>query len=172
MTLTNLQHGRLVAFFSDITCGESCWQAREDVCRCSCGGKNHGINLRGEDAVRTAKIGGCRYELVAVGTHSELIDEGARLTAEAWLAQGRTNDSSGQPYARTDLFWFHEGAEKPKGWIEWHHLKGSGDLYCVKYASLPQCLKWQELAYFDIGTESDRYRSNAAILWRRADLEK
>ena len=29
------------------TCNEACWEAREDVCRCSCGGANHGIYRHG-----------------------------------------------------------------------------------------------------------------------------
>ena len=32
------------------TCGEACWWAKEDVCRCKCGGVNHGI-LKGADGV-------------------------------------------------------------------------------------------------------------------------
>lgn len=59
----------ILAFLSEATCGEACWEAREDVCRCSCGGKNHGC-LRAVDGVRpprTAKIDGFRYELKAVG---------------------------------------------------------------------------------------------------------
>lgn len=58
----------LLAFLSEATCGEACWEAREDVCRCSCGGKNHGC-LRSKDGVRptrNAKIDGYRYELKAV----------------------------------------------------------------------------------------------------------
>ncbi len=27
-------------------CGFACWEAREDVCRCSCGGRNHGISRK------------------------------------------------------------------------------------------------------------------------------
>src|ERR1039458_5266697 len=59
----------IVAFLSEATCGEPCWEAREDVCRCSCGGKNHGC-MRTADGIRptrTAKIDGYRYELKAVG---------------------------------------------------------------------------------------------------------
>jgi hypothetical protein len=59
----------LVAFLTEATCGDACWHAVEDVCRCSCGGKNHGC-LRTEDGIRptrTSKIDGFRYELKAVG---------------------------------------------------------------------------------------------------------
>ena len=59
----------IVAFLSEATCGEPCWEAREDVCRCSCGGKNHGC-MRTADGIRptrNAKIDGYRYELKAVG---------------------------------------------------------------------------------------------------------
>lgn len=56
------------------TCGFACWEAREDVCRCSCGGKNHGV-LRHAGAVqpqRTAKIDGYLYKLEAVGARREV----------------------------------------------------------------------------------------------------
>jgi hypothetical protein len=49
------------------TCGDACWHAREEVCRCSCGGRNHGIlTTGGARPQRTARIEGQLYELVAV----------------------------------------------------------------------------------------------------------
>lgn len=50
------------------TCGDACWHAREDVCRCSCGGKNHGIlcGTHGEQPERTSRKDGRVYKLVAV----------------------------------------------------------------------------------------------------------
>lgn len=49
------------------TCGFACWQAHEDVCRCSCYGANHGIMREGgAQPKRTAKIKGEFFELVAV----------------------------------------------------------------------------------------------------------
>jgi len=30
--------------FALTACGPACWEAREEVCRCSCGGVNHGIH--------------------------------------------------------------------------------------------------------------------------------
>lgn len=56
------------------TCGESCWAAQEDICRCSCGGRNHGV-LRTSDGSRperTSKINGIMYRLIAVGTMHEI----------------------------------------------------------------------------------------------------
>jgi hypothetical protein len=59
----------LVAFLTNATCGEACWQAREDVCRCSCGGRNHGCMRTADGArpTRNSKIDGIRYELKAIG---------------------------------------------------------------------------------------------------------
>lgn len=59
----------LAAMLTEHTCGEACWEAREDVCRCKCGGKNHGC-MRSPDGKRpdrTAKIDGYHYILRAVG---------------------------------------------------------------------------------------------------------
>lgn len=174
--LDRVRTANLVSFFSDITCGEGCWSAKEDVCRCECGGKNHGIHLRGETAIRACRINGYRYELVSVGKHGDLMNEGSRLTAESWLEAGAINKAYGErpdrPYTREDLFWNDDGVEKPAGWIGFHHLKGGGSKYAVKYATLSQCLKWKELEYFGVADERDRYQANAAILWRRADLER
>lgn len=59
------------------TCGEMCWRAAEQVCRCSCGGRNHGIALRmgqgqAEQPVRTRKIDGIMYRLASVGTYADM----------------------------------------------------------------------------------------------------
>lgn len=49
------------------TCGDACWHAREEICRCSCGGANHGILNRGGAAPkRTCKIDGQFYELAGI----------------------------------------------------------------------------------------------------------
>ena len=64
----------LLAILTEATCGFSCWHAKEEICHCSCGGKNHGCMKTGdrEQPTRTARIDGKMYELVAVGTHNEL----------------------------------------------------------------------------------------------------
>jgi hypothetical protein len=62
------------AILTSTTCGEGCWYAREQVCRCSCGGKNHGCLLDGsaERPARTSKIHGTLYQLSAVGRYGDL----------------------------------------------------------------------------------------------------
>lgn len=74
----------LISILTDQTCGEACWHAREEICRCSCGGANHGcLRVEGADQpVRTCKIAGERYELAAVGWYGELADK-ALLMNEA-----------------------------------------------------------------------------------------
>ncbi len=56
-------------------CDFGCWEAQEDVCRCICGGKNHGVMVRGEKAGiagslkhQMKRLNGI-YELVAVGDY-------------------------------------------------------------------------------------------------------
>lgn len=57
----------LRAISTGSTCGDMCWHAREDTCRCSCGGANHGILLVGDKRPqRTCKIDGAFYELVGI----------------------------------------------------------------------------------------------------------
>jgi len=59
---------RAYAIVTDQTCGEACWHAREDVCRCACGGKNHGIlrSQNGQQPVRTRRIASHMYQMLAV----------------------------------------------------------------------------------------------------------
>lgn len=57
----------LQAIMTGSTCGFHCWQAHEEVCRCSCNGANHGIlRMGGLQPKRTAKIDGQFYELAAI----------------------------------------------------------------------------------------------------------
>lgn len=63
-----LDYSRRKATMIGHTCGIACWTAQEDICRCSCGGINHGV-LRSEGGiqpVRSKKIQGIFYELHSV----------------------------------------------------------------------------------------------------------
>ena len=58
---------------TDATCGDACWHAREDICRCSCAGANHGV-LRSNGAAqpnRTRRIKVNIYEMAAVESAAE-----------------------------------------------------------------------------------------------------
>ena len=50
------------------TCGDACWYAKEDTCRCSCIGANHGIlKVDGaERPSRTRRVKQDRFDLIAV----------------------------------------------------------------------------------------------------------
>lgn len=79
----------LFGILTETTCGEACWHAREDVCRCSCGGKNHGI-LCGPNGIqpkRMAKIAGCMYALEAVGLYDELYPKAVEINRQAGFKQ-------------------------------------------------------------------------------------
>lgn len=68
-----LEVGMITGFLTGHTCGDACWHARDLVCHCSCGGRNHGIFSRGgSQPIRTAKIGGDMYQLVEVGPCREI----------------------------------------------------------------------------------------------------
>lgn len=171
--LTRIETARIVAFFTDQTCGEACWSAREEVCRCECGGRNHGINKRGQNGVRASKINGYRYELMAVGKYPELLAEVEKIIRAGWIEDGTAKLIDGQyyhpRYGRTidtpfsDTDWFQSGYVHPT-----EYNKGGGQ-YVLKYASLAQCIRWPELEYFGIADDRDRYNAKAAILWRRED---
>ena len=56
-----------MAILTGSTCGDACWHAHEDVCRCSCYGKNHGILTQGGTApIRNSKVQGEFFELVSI----------------------------------------------------------------------------------------------------------
>lgn len=121
------------------TCGEACWHAIEEVCHCSCGGRNHGI-LRGggERPKRTCKIQGTWYELHAIGPMPEIKRECHALRKEA---QDGEYDSF---YQKVMVYY----DSKP------------GDLYHCKSASGNQ-LKWAEVR--------DMQLPFPYILWKRIE---
>ena len=76
-----------VSIVTTATCGDGCWHAREDVCRCSCGGRNHGILCRGGAMPkRTSRADQSLYELVAVIP--------GRGEGEAWIDAIKRTDAA------------------------------------------------------------------------------
>ena len=130
----------MLALLTEATCGEACWCATEDVCRCSCGGRNHGC-LRGAHGVRptrTAKIDGYRYELAAVG---EVGAEASRLIEAA----GKYAGHGGYTY-----YWRETDKGSPVR---------------VKCATRAQIAAWPELASY----RENKPWESTYILWVRCD---
>ena len=129
------------------TCGEACWEAREDVCRCSCGGANHGIlrTANGIQPVRSRKLQGFMYHLLAVESANggcraesmEPIDDQARSVIEAAENAGR---------------WRHSYCTLP------------GEPIKVKSANESEVNRWPELAAWR------GRRSRPIVSWIRSDF--
>ncbi len=89
----------LMATLTGTTCGAACWTAAEDICRCSCGGANHGCLGRGESQPqRMAKIDGHRYILAAIGVYDDRLEDRANefnrdhgVQYWRWSAKARDN---------------------------------------------------------------------------------
>ena len=131
----------IAAFLTETTCGEACWRACEDVCRCSCGGKNHGC-LRGEDGTRperTAKIDGFRYKLAAVG---DVAGEAKRINRAT--PRGQKGNYT--------YFWFDTDAGAPAR---------------VRPATDAQLASWPELASYQEAIAAVKARGECAAVWLR-----
>lgn len=138
----------LAAIMTNATCGEMCWEAREDVCRCSCGGKNHGcMKSDGPRPERTAKIQGDRYKLKAIGGQFDL----SKQAYEINLAAGEN---------------FRFAAES-------HDPMCAGIPAKLRAASDAQ-MKWAELVPFQVKlfTEENgtvHYKDKPYLLWAKEE---
>ena len=140
----------LTAIMTDQTCGDACWHAREDICRCSCGGRNHGIlrTADGERPVRTRKLQGFIYELLAVETTGAScravsmrpIDDLARDVTKRAIAAGK--------------------------WDRYAWSSTPGYPVKVKTAAPGEIERWPELAAW----REDHGRP--IVAWIRADLKE
>ena len=62
-----IKRNPVMTILSGHTCGEACWHARDEVCRCSCGGANHGILNNGSvRPERTSKKDGHFYIIAGI----------------------------------------------------------------------------------------------------------
>jgi hypothetical protein len=118
------------AILTCATCGEGCWYARELVCRCSCGGKNHGCLLgpNGARPTRTSKIHGTAYQLVAIGSWYDLYEQ-----AEVLLK-------------------IHGPRGKASGYTYYWRPTDPGAPIFLKCASKTQLESWDELKSMARGT--------------------
>jgi len=66
-SIEQIKSSPLTAILTGHTCGEACWHARDEVCRCSCGGANHGILHNGSARPeRTSKKDGQFYIIAGI----------------------------------------------------------------------------------------------------------
>ena len=110
------------------TCNERCWYAKEEVCVCSCGGRNHGIMLKSNGVHKPARSRshhGRELELVAICP--------GRTAAAEYLQQ------VGDPY----------GGRRLKDYLKLGQ-------YAVESATKSQ-FKWMELTGYDPTAPRDKY---------------
>jgi hypothetical protein len=143
----------IIAFLSEATCGEACWEAREDVCRCSCGGKNHGC-MRTADGVRptrNAKIDGVRYELKATGP--------------SLYADAEAINKANGPYRTEEI---KQDGKVVHTYSYWWHETDKGAPARLKPATKEQLAKWPELKAYREELERLRNSGECAAVYMRA----
>lgn len=174
----------ILGILTDATCGEACWHARDEICRCSCGGRNHGV-LRGKNGVqpkRSARIDGIMYSLEAVGLFDELYGKAEEINRQAGYKHveeaSLVCDSRG-----TTIHPDEQGrAEKARLASEGHEVywsqyryewqpTDSGAPARLKYSTESQIAKWPELTAWrvqDVAYQHQRVRP--ALLWVRMQM--
>ena len=142
----------LVAALTDTTCGDACWRAREDVCRCLCGGANHGClrTAGGVQLERTARILGSMYRLAAVGTYSEM--RRALYDKADVIRQTEPKIPAGSKYYADMGYVIHDCQDNERGARFW-----------VKSASKDQIARWPELT----AARSGGRFVDCCMLWER-----
>jgi len=139
------------------TCGEACWKAYEDICRCSCGGVNHAClrSQNGQRPDRTSRVKSHAYILYAVANDYR---DGVRIQN---TINGAAYDAGvAQPYIGYD------GTQH--GYYPWR--PGDDGVPAVrKTATAAQIKTWPELASF----RNKPYNSYDApsTLWLRLDCQ-
>jgi len=136
----------ITAFLTNATCGEACWHAREEICRCSCGGVNHGC-LKTKDGtrpIRSSKINGQFYKLKGVGEFKDLYNQAKEINKQFPYTIG--NNPYKFYYNETDI----------------------GAPARIKPATRLQIEKWEELQAFK---DYPRYKK-IYLLWEKDLLTK
>ena len=109
----------IAAVLTGATCSTACWEAREEICRCSCGGRNHGIAKQGQRGPRTCKAGRARYELVAVVARSDKPYQLATDMSEAATGERQRGNFSMRPnWGPPPLFAVEPSTRAQQKWPE------------------------------------------------------
>lgn len=140
----------LMAILTESTCGATCWYAKEPICRCSCGGKNHGAMLDpdGSQPERVCKIDGYTYRLEAVGLYNHIND----LAHKALLRLGWRRIDSKITYGDGTPYHYQ------------HFANDGGAAIRVKTASGNQ-KQWPEVQLANIQSPKTAY-----LLWVQVDM--
>ncbi len=115
------------------TCAANCWLAKEDVCRCMCGGSNHGVLLvdGAEQPARTRSIQGRVFELMAL--HNNWLD-----------ARKDANTTSKAFNEEHNLRWFAESAvmqHATKSQQKWPEVQN----FLAEESNLDAYLVWRKV---------------------------
>jgi hypothetical protein len=146
------------ALITEQTCGDACWHAREDICHCSCGGRNHGC-LRtddGQQPVRTRKLKGGMYQLAAVQVYDS--DDNHDTSHKIYQLE-RDLINKGM----TDKLWTHGDIY----WAEGYRMEQLPTF--VKTASESEVNRWPELSAWRNVPFSDVW-NRPVVLWLRIDF--
>ena len=158
----------VIGIMTSQTCGDACWHAKEEVCRCSCGGKNHGCLVNGgTKPERTSRIDGHVYRLKAIGLYSDIAKDAREINRLAgWRSVEKPHPVIQGNYISTFTPEDIEAA-RIAGTLQWSQYKytwsttDSGAPARLKSAS-PSQMKWQELS----GWQEQR---GIYLLWERME---
>lgn len=149
----------VLSILTDTTCGEACWHAREDVCRCECGGRNHGClrDKNGARPVRACKLDGARYELFAVGFFDTLYPQTKELLKALPIKWEDRIKCQSAPNGEV-VYTYHWKETDP------------GSPVRLKPASAAQLGRWEELAGFRTHADVLERRRSVYLLWKAAPI--
>ena len=150
-TLYSTWHQQIM---SEATCGEACWQAREDVCRCCCNGANHGCDRKtSERPERTRRKGAHRYKLMAITGYGEAY----------WMPKNDKSD-----YMDT----VHPDAVYPTGAYFDALRRYPYDRVIFNLAS-ESAHKWTEVKAVDLCPDNVKtYQCDTYLVWERIDAPR
>lgn len=141
----------MIATMTSQTCGEACWHAKEEHCRCSCGGANHGCLLKhgAEQPVRTKKIDGAMYELAGVDVKPHEVD--------SQLSSGEF-----EPACVTKNYKYYPD-DIPYDKPHWFTYQSRNSPLRAKTASKDEIARWPELAAY---RNRDAWLGSVYLLWK------
>jgi len=154
------QQTLIQALITEQTCGDACWHAKDEICHCSCGGRNHGCmrTKDGEQPQRTRKIKGSMYQLVTI--EQDIKDSCIAERTHPIYQLERTIDDNAIS----------------AGLFEHHELKGCKS-WCdkplpvyVKSANQSEIERWPELSQWRDKTELELIRHKPLMVWVKIDL--